>query len=146
MTPFWLNLRKGKIHTEDNLSHLSFCSLISILKTDERYGKIELKYKPYHPIRSAAKPIGEIQLDIKELGYGQSGTGKHEFIIDAICVGCRITKGHALYNCTVNSIMEAVIKIKDEFEQEGIIIHTIQTDNAMTFKRNNFVVSDIFNE
>lgn len=146
MTTFWMNLRKGKIETEDNLSHLSFDTLTSFLQTDDRYGKIELKYTPNHPIRTSAKPIGEIQLDIKELGYDQSGTGKHEFIIDAICVGCRITKGHVLYNCTVQSIMEAVTKIKNEFEKEGIIIHTIQTDNAMTFKRNNFVVSDIFNE
>ena len=106
---------------------------------------IESKYSVHHPIRTSPRPIGEIQLDIKELGYEQSGTGKHEFILDAICVGSRYARGHTLYRCTTEEIMAKVIMIKKEFEQARIKIHTIQTDNAMVFNKNNFVVSDVFN-
>ena len=141
-----MNARTGKIEGIDNLNKLSLTTLIKIIREDKRYGHIPIRYVRKHPIRELPKPIGEIQLDVKVLGWQDNGTGGLVYILDAIDTSSRTTHGHVLLSQTTYEIMEAVKRIKNEFENDGIKITKIQTDNAMVFKKNNFVKSDAFNE
>ena len=52
----------------------------------------------------------------------------------------------ALRNGTVASVMEALKEIMDFFDYMGLKITMIRTDNAMMFKKTNFVKCNIFNQ
>ena len=55
----------------------------------------------------------------------------------------RYTYSEVLEEGTIENVLSALKKGKEKFEEIGIVINSIQTDNTMMFKGTNFINSKV---
>lgn len=146
-TNLWLDIRENKVNSiSQNTNKLSYKTFSKIIKSDQRYGPIKLvRNRHKHEFRKTIKQLGRIQMDLKVLGLNQNSTNKYVYIFDCIDIGSRLVYSRVLNTADTTNVMNEVINMKEFFIQHGINIKNIQTDNAMMFKKTNFVHSSVFN-
>ena len=124
----------------DKFINLSINSLTKMIKSDSRYGNIPLKkHKNEHLFRQYRLPLGKVQLDLKVSNLKDTKMFKHVYFFNMIDTASRFTYSQVLYKANKLHVMQALEKGVKIFEEKGIKITNIQTDNAMMFKGNNFV-------
>lgn len=146
-TNLWLKLcNKEILKSLWDFEKLSSTTLRKILNEDERTKlNVKLKLVKDHPFRNKPKPLGHLQLDFKVFGRNQTGAGKFVYCLDCIETQTRIPYSKVFKVATTESIILELEKIIKFYENLGIEINTIRTDNAMMFKQTNFVYSSQFN-
>ena len=137
---FWWGLKSDEFKT------LSLRIFMKIINEDKRAPLKPLKIaKIKHPRRKFNVPIGNLQMDIKVLDKKENPLKGHKlYILDFIDEQTKFVYGEILKTQTINEIMDVLKRAKCYFEANGINIKRIRTDNAMMFKKTNFVRSGIF--
>ena len=121
-------------------------TLRKILSQDSRYKHKIIKPEKNHPFRDKSKQPGHAQMDLKIFGEKQTGLGRFIASFDCICTQTRISYSKIVDPANSINLMKALEEARLFFESLGIKLTLIQTNNAMFFKRNNFVVCDLFND
>lgn len=143
-TSIWLEIRKGeKLSKHGDFSKLNRKTFMKIIETDERYTKHAVTpYKPKHPMRTKIKEIGNVQMDLKILGFKETSTNEKINVFNMIDTSTRFVFSRVLNSGDYSEVLEALNMGTRYFNDNGIIIKTMQTDNAMMFKKTNFVKSN----
>ena len=146
-TTFWKELTNGEILKEyGDFSSMTRSTFVKILTEDSRYKKKPQKPKKIHEFRKEPKQPGHAQMDLKIFGEKQTGLGRFIASFDCICTQTRVPFSKIVDPANAKNLMIALEEARLFYESLGIKLTLIRTDNAMFFKRNNFVVSDLFND
>lgn len=146
-TTFWGQLVNKEILSDvDDFSSITQQTLRKILSQDPRFKPKPQKPEKNHPFRDKPKESGHAQMDLKIFGEKQTGLGRFIASFDCICTQTRIPFSTIVDPADAKHLIEAIEQARLFYESLGIKLTLIRTDNAMFFKRNNFVVSDLFND
>lgn len=146
-TTFWCQLINKEILADvDDFSSITQQTLRKILSEDPRYHPKPIKPEKNHPFRNKPKQSGHAQMDLKIFGEKQTGLGRFIASFDCVCTQTRIPFSKIVDPADSKHLMIALEEARLFYESLDIKLTLIRTDNAMFFKRNNFVVSDLFNE
>ena len=133
-------MRNKELNQAFNFSNIAFNTLKKIL-TEElrlRFNKPLKKYRK-HPKRHYIAESGHIQLDLKILGKNENGLGSIVCIFNMIETHSRLLFSLVLLNARTEHVLDALKEGIKFFKENGIEVKSIQADNAMMFKGNNFV-------
>lgn len=92
-----------------------------------------------HPKRNKVKKLGSFQMDLKVLGLKETNVGEYVYIFDMIDVCGRNCFSEVLFKATTDDVTNSLIRSIDYFKSIGIEVNSIQIDNAMMFKRTNYI-------
>lgn len=147
-TNIWLKIRKEGILAEyGDFSTLTYQTMIKIYRQETGNDLVSNKcFKPKHKPRTSVKEIGHIQMDLKVLGHGESGVGKYVYVFDMIDTSTRMVFSKVLSNATTEEVMKRLKQGMEYYKGYGIEIKSIQTDNAMMFKKTNFITNNEFHQ
>jgi len=146
-TTFWGKLINREILSNiEDLSSMTQKTLRKILSKDPRYKHKPIKPQKNHPFRDKPKSSGHAQMDLKIFGEKQTGLGRFIASFDCVCTQSRVPFSDIVDPANSKNLMIALEEARKFYESLGIKLTLIRTDNAMFFRRNNFVVGDLFND
>lgn len=127
-------------HLAQEYDELAIGTIINIIKQDPRYKNKKIKKIKKHPIRYYDLPFGLIQMDLKIIGPKESPIGKRITIFDAKDEQSKLYYMEVIDTQQMHNLLQATKNMINYFEQTlGMPVKRIRTDNAMSFKENNFV-------
>ncbi len=147
-TTIWLKIRKeGVLKEYGDFSSITYSTLVKIYSQESGETLVSnIKYSSKHPPRQDVKELGHTQMDLKVLGLGETSVGKYVYVFDLIDTSSRFVFSEVLESATVECVVKALLRGIEYFDKFNIKIKTMQTDNAMMFKKTNFVNSNSFHE
>ncbi len=143
ITDFWLSIRNNK--TNEKTTKICQKTIKKILH--EELGIVfnqKKKYLRKHPKRHYIAKPGNIQMDLKIIGKKDTKCTKQIIVFDMIETRSRYAYSKVIDNASQQEIINALESGIQHFNDIGIKIKTIQTDNAMMFKGNNFISSESY--
>ena len=145
-TNIWLKLVNNKnLNKEYDFSRLTYATMMKIVQQELGETNLHIKkFRTKHEFINLLRRPGDIQVDVKVLGkYEQQIKSKIRLFV-ARDRSTRLAFVKVLYRETEQEIVCALEESRLWFKKQGIKILSIQTDNAMVFKKTNFVHSKIY--
>lgn len=135
-----------RLQQQPDFYNISLSTVCLYIKRDKRSLKIPPRAKVIHPLRTWDIDIGNIQLDVKVIGPTESQFKRNIYIMDAKDQQSKLYWHKILKYQTKTELLEGLTESIDFFENHGIKIKSIRTDNAMVFKKTNFVKTGEFDK
>lgn len=145
-TTLWLRIRKdGVLHEYGDFSTISNATISKIYKEENGISLVLNKcFNKKHKPRQHVKMLGNIQLDLKVLGKSETSVGKYVYVFDMIDISSRLVYSRVLPEATVSEVIKCLNNGLVFYKKHGINVRSIQTDNAMMFKKTNFITCNEF--
>jgi len=148
-TNIWIKLKNQEIlhnFTKDKFNNISLKTICKIINADSRSSFIPKKIIKQHPLRKYELDVGNIQMDIKVIGRKESPFKKAIYIFDAIDEETKVVYSKILKTQTAQELLIVVDEMITYYDKLHLKIKRIRTDNAMVFKKTNFLKSGILNK
>lgn len=138
----WLRARKEK-----EFKDISLSTVCLYIKRDSRNMKLnKKKAKVKHPLRTWDIDLGNIQLDIKVVGPNENHWKRNLYIMDAKDEQSKVYWQKLLKYQTKEEMLIGVKEMINFYKKSNIKVKRVRTDNAMVFKKTNFVQTGEFNK
>lgn len=147
-TTIWLSIRNdGVLRKYGDFSNISLNTINKIYKQEKGITLINNSHiNKKHPKRNKPRKVGSFQMDLKVLGLKETNVGEYIYVFDMIDECGRNVFSEVLNEATTNNVTVALRKAISFFKNIGINIKTIQTDNAMMFKKTNYINDNKFHK